>query len=117
MNKNIQISKEVNSKYKKKKIISAILLGIILVAGIYFYSQTGVPSEFNKSPETPKETITPQPETESNLPPLPPSRSFQVSESNTSEELPPPEPPRTPETPPSKGSEERNLPPLPPSRQ
>ena len=113
MNKNIQISKEVKSKYKKKKIISAILLGIILIVGIYFYSQTGVPSESNKSPETPKETVS----TESSLPPLPPSRSSPVSEKNTSEELPPPEPPRTPETSPSKGSEERNLPPLPPSRQ
>jgi len=113
MNKNIQISKEVKSKYKKKKIISAILLGIILIVGIYFYSQTGVPSEFNKSPETSQETVS----TESNLPPLPPSRSSQVSEKNTSKELPPPEPLRTPETPPSEGSEERNLPPLPPSRQ
>jgi len=111
MDENIQISKEVKSEYKKKKIISAILLGIILVVGIYFYFH--IPSESGESPETSQETVS----TESSLPPLPPSRSSPVSEKNTSEELPPPEPPRTPETSPSKGSEERNLPPLPPSRQ
>ena len=104
MDENIQISKEieeVKSKYKKKKIISAILLGIILIVGIYFYFQTGVPSESNKSPETPKETVSSEGE------PLPPL-SEQVIESNITEK---PLPPLS-EVPEKGTGEEKPLPPL-----
>ncbi|OYT43596.1 MAG: hypothetical protein B6U88_00455 [Candidatus Aenigmarchaeota archaeon ex4484_56] len=105
---------EIKAKYRIKKIIT--FLSIILIIGGCLYFYLGTTSNTNPFLNTQK-NISSQPETESNLPPLPPSRSSQVSENNISEELPPPEPPREPENFTSEENGEGTLPPLPPSRQ